>query len=112
MSKAMTPSPSPNQSVQRRISKVAVPPNVADVVTSKRVKPNILPSAVPNPPGRPEAEPTSDETAKMKVDLINKSRLGAIPKPVKTKYMAPHSPDQEIKPIEMASSSSRNCRKV
>src|SRR5438034_3048224 len=65
MSRAITPSPRPNHSVHRRMSSVAAPPIVAEVVTSKRVSPNILPSAVPNPPGRPEADPIKDETDKI-----------------------------------------------
>ena len=112
MSKAITPSPSPNHSVQRRISSVAAPANVADVVTSKRVSPNILPSAVPSPPGSPEADPINDETDNINVDLINKSGPGAMPRPIKTKYRAAHSPDHEIKPMLTASSNGRHCNKV
>src|SRR5438132_11449409 len=84
------------------MSNVAAPPSVAEVVTSKRVSPNILPSAVPSPPGRPEADPINDETDKIKVALMNRSRLAAIPRPVKTKYKAAHSPDHEMKPMETA----------
>src|SRR5947208_14918764 len=109
MSRAITPSPRPNHSVHRRMSSVAAPPIVAEVVTSKRVSPNILPSAVPNPPGRPEADPISDETDKINVDLRSKSGPGAIPRPVKTKYSATHSPDHEITPIDTASSKGRHC---
>src|SRR2546423_15337116 len=108
----MTPSPRPNHSVQRRMSNVATPAIVAEVVTSKRVRPNILPSAVPNPPGRPEADPINDETDKIKVDLRSKSGLGATPSPVKTKYRATHSPDHEITPIDTASSKGRHCNNV
>src|SRR5258708_3909593 len=112
MSKAITPSPRPNHNVQRRMSSVAAPPNVAEVVTSKCVSPNILPSAVPNPPGRPEADPISDETDKINVDLISKSGPGAIPRPINTKYRATHSPDHEITPMVTASSSGRHCNNV
>src|SRR5438046_9492550 len=107
MSKAITPNPRPNHSVQRRISNVAAPPSVAEVVTSKRVSPSILPSAVPSPPGRPEADPISDETDKINVDLRSKSGLGAIPRPVKTKYRTTHSHDHEITPLDTASNKRR-----
>src|SRR5579884_4000342 len=95
----------PYQSVQRRISRVAAPPNVADADTKRRVSPNILPSAVPNPPGRPEAEPISDETASINMVLIRRSGLPGTPSPLNTKYSATHSPDQEIRPIRIASKS-------
>src|SRR6266568_4763889 len=111
-SRAITPSAKPNQSVQKRISNVAAPPNAAEGETSKRVSPNTLPSAAPSPPGRPEADPTSDEKARMKVALISKSGLGAIPSPVKTKYKAAHSPDHEIRPMRIASSKGRQRNKV
>src|SRR5438309_9456284 len=112
MSKAITPKPRPNHSVQRRMSNVAAPPSVAEVVTSKRVSPNILPSAVPNPPGRPEADPINDETDKIKVDLISRSGVGATPRPVNTKNRAMHSPDQEMTPMATAVSSGRHCNNV
>src|SRR6266516_1624492 len=107
-SRAITPSPRPNHSVQKRMSSVAAAPSAAEVDTSKSVRPRTLPSAAPRPPGRPEADPTSDANARMKVALINKSTPGAIPNPVKTKYSAPHSPDHETRPMKIASKRGRH----
>src|SRR5947209_15093085 len=112
MKRAITPSPKPNHKVQRRMSNVAAPPIAADVLVSKRVSPNILPSAVPNPPGRLEAEPINEDTAITNVALINRSRPDPSPNPTKTKYRAPHSPAHEIRPIRMASNNGRHWNRI
>src|SRR5947199_9386137 len=104
---APTPINRPNQRVHRRMSSVAAPPNVADVDISNRVSPNMLPSAVPNPPGRPEAEPINEDTARINVALIKRSIPPVTPRPVQTKYKATHSPDHDLTPIQIASNNGR-----
>src|SRR5581483_7297435 len=105
---APAPINKPNQRVQKRISNVAALPRLAELDTRKRVSPNILPSAVPSPPGRPETEPISDDIAKIKVALIKRTTLAGVPSPVQTKYNAPHSPAHEIRPSAVASNNGRH----
>src|SRR5579863_2675335 len=108
----MEPRAMPNHRVHRRMSKVAAPAIAADDVRSNRVSPNMLPSAVPSPPGRPDTEPTNDDTAMINMDLIKRSNPNPNPSPANTKYNAPHSPDHEMMPIVMASSNGRHCNNV
>ena len=101
----MTPMPTPNQSVQKRMMSVAATATswvISGVVMRARSIAVMPISAAPRPPGRKETEPISVAAASTKVAVSSRRGVAANPSPMRTRKKATHSISQETKPIAAA----------
>ena len=96
--RVISPTITPNQSVQNLIITVA-PAAIPLVNPANMSSPAMLPSATASPPGIIDTAPTKEEKEKTKVLSSNEALT---PKPFRTKYIAMHSNPQEITLIATA----------